>query len=54
MSTRPRVSEIEILLKTNQNEMALSTFPSVTDAMRALTDLVSDSPDIRAFIQSER
>ena len=49
-----RVSEIEILLKTNQNEMALSTFPSVTDAMRALTDLVSDSPDIRAFIQSEQ
>ena len=49
-----RVSEIEILLKTNQNEMALSTFSSVTDAMRALTDLVSDSPDIRAFIQSEQ
>lgn len=53
-SIATRVSEIEILLKTSQNEMALSTFPSVTDAMRALTDLVSDSPDIRAFIQSEQ
>ena len=48
-----RVSSVEILLKTNQSEMILSSFPSVPDAMRALTDLVSDRPDIRTFIESE-
>ncbi len=52
-SIATRVSEIEILLKTDQNEMVLSSFQSVTEAMKALTDLVSDRPDIRAFIQSE-
>ena len=48
-----RVSEVEILLKTNQGEMILSSFSSVPDAMKALTDLIADSPDIRAFIQPE-
>ena len=52
-SMATRVSSVEIILKTNQSETILSSFPSVTDAMRALTDLVSDSPDIRAFIESE-
>ena len=46
-----RVDQVEILLKTSQGEMILSSFESVPEAMRALTDLVSDSPDIRAFIQ---
>ena len=46
-----RVDQVEILLKTSQGEMILSSFESVTDAMKALTDLVSDRPDIRAFIQ---
>ena len=50
-SMATRVAEIEILLKTNQGEIVHSSFDSVTDAMRALTDLVSDRPDIRAFIQ---
>ena len=51
-SMATRVDEIEVLLKTDQGEMVVSSFPSVTTAMRALTDLVSDSPDIRAFIES--
>ena len=51
-SIATRVAEVEILLKTDQGEMVLSTFSSVTDAMKALTDLVSDKPDIRAFMQS--
>ena len=51
-SIATRVDEVEILLKTNQGEMVLSSFGSVTDAMKALTDLVSDKPDIRAFMQT--
>ncbi len=52
-SIATRVSSVEILLKTDQNETIVSSFPSVPNAMRALTDLVSDRPDIRAFIESE-
>ena len=51
-SIATRVDEVEILLKTDQGELVLSSFSSVTDAMKALTDLVSDKPDIRAFMQS--
>ena len=51
-SIATRVAEVEILLKTNQSEMILSSFDSVPEAMKALTDLVSDKPDIRTFIQS--
>ena len=50
-SIATRVAQVEILLKTDREEMVLSSFESVPEAMRALTDLVSDSPDIRAFIQ---
>ncbi len=46
-----RVNEVEVLLKTDQGEMILSSFPQVTGAMKALTDLVSDRPDIRSFLQ---
>ena len=45
-----RVNEVEVLLKTDQGEMVLSSFPQVTDAMKALTELVSDKPDIRSFL----
>ena len=45
-----RVAQVEVLLKTSQGEMVLSSFESVPAAMRALTDLVSDKPDITAFI----
>ena len=50
-SIATRVAQVEILLKTDREEMVLSSFESVPEAMRALTDLVSDRPDIRAFIQ---
>ncbi len=50
-SIATRVAQVEILLKTDQEEMVLSSFESVPEAMRALTDLVSDRPDIRAFIR---
>ena len=46
-SIATQVAQVEIL----QGEIVHSAFESVTDAMKALTDLVSDSPDIRAFIQ---
>ena len=52
-SIATRLAEVEVLLKTNQGEMVLSNFESVPEAIRALTHLVSDSPDIRAFIESE-
>ena len=42
-----RVSEVEVLLKTNQGEMILSSYSQVTDALAAMTRLVSDRPDIR-------
>ncbi|MYD37027.1 MAG: DUF234 domain-containing protein [Dehalococcoidia bacterium] len=42
-----RVSEVEVLLKTNQGEMILSSYSQVTDALAAMTQLVSDRPDIR-------
>lgn len=50
-SMATRVAQVEILVKTNQGEMILSSFQSVPDAMKALTDLISDKPDIRAFIR---
>lgn len=50
-SMATRVEQVEILVKTNQGEMILSSFQSVPDAMKALTDLISDKPDIRAFIR---
>lgn len=48
-SLASRVTEIEILLKTNQGEMVLTSFPTAPDAIRGLTNLVSDKPDIRSF-----
>lgn len=42
-----RVNEVEVLLKTNQGEMILSSYSQVTDALAAMTRLVSDRPDIR-------
>lgn len=50
-SIATRVSQVEVLVKTNQGEMILSSFQSVPDAMKALTGLISDKPDIRAFIR---
>ena len=41
-----RVSEVEVLLKTDQDEMLLLTFGSIADTLRAMARLVSDRPDI--------
>ena len=47
VSTIPqRVTSVEILLKTDRNEMLLSTFNSVPEALAHLVSLVSDKPDI--------
>lgn len=46
-----RVTVVEVLLKTDQNEMLLSEFNSVAAALRALADLVADRPDISAFMR---
>jgi hypothetical protein len=45
-----RVSSVEVLLKTSHNEVLLSEFDSVAAALRALTNLVADRPDISAFV----
>ena len=47
VSTIPqRVTQVEILLKTDRNEMLLSTFKSVPQAISHLAGLVADKPDI--------
>ncbi|MBI4285211.1 MAG: hypothetical protein HY670_04825 [Chloroflexi bacterium] len=47
VSTIPqRVTQVEILLKTDRNEMLLSTFKSVPQAIGHLAGLVADKPDI--------
>jgi len=47
VSTIPqRVKQVEILLKTDRNEMLLSTFTSVSEALRYLVKLVADKKDI--------
>lgn len=45
-----RVSEVEILLKTDQGEMVLSRYPQVSQAISSLMPLVADIPDIRGTI----
>jgi hypothetical protein len=47
VSTIPqRVTQVEVLLKTDRNEMLLSTFNSVPKALAHLVGLVSDKSDI--------
>ena len=46
-----RGSEVEVLLKTDQDEMLLLSFDSVPKAMAAMANLVSDRPDIRDILQ---
>ncbi|MBI4266880.1 MAG: hypothetical protein HY668_00735 [Chloroflexi bacterium] len=41
-----RVTQVEILLKTDRNKMLLSTFHSVPQAIAHLAGLVADKPDI--------
>lgn len=46
-----RVSEVEVLVKTNQGEMILNSYSQVTDAIAAMTRLVSDRANIRDSLQ---
>ena len=47
ISTLPRrVSAVEVLLKTEQDEMLLTTFDSVAEALAQLATYVVDSSDI--------
>ena len=47
LTTLPtRISNVEILLKTDRDEMLLLTFDSVAASLQALSRLVSDRPDI--------
>ena len=47
VTTLPRrISTIEVLLKTEQDEMVLRTFDSVAEALAALTEYVVDRSDI--------
>ncbi len=48
-----RVSQVEILLKTDQGEMLVSSFPQVTAAMHALMELVSDRPNVQSFLHQQ-
>ena len=47
-----RVSSVEILLKTDQDEMLLRTFDSIVASLQHMMQLVSDNPDISELLQS--
>ena len=47
ISTLPRrISSIEVLIKTEQDEIVLKTFETVAEALTDLTHYITDSPDI--------
>ena len=47
ISTLPRrISSVEILVKTEQDEIVLATFGSVAGALQHLMGFITDSPDI--------
>lgn len=46
-----RISEVEILLKTDREEMLLLTFDSVAASLQAMARLVSDRPDISDLLE---
>ena len=48
-----RLSEVEVLLKSDRGEIVLQSFCSVVDAVQAMTALLSDKPDISEFLSSE-
>lgn len=52
VSTLPsRISGVELLLKTDRDEMLLLTFDSIVASLQAMTNLVSDRPDISDLLQ---
>ena len=48
-----RLSEVEVLLKSDRGEIVLQTFGSVVDAVQAMTALLSDKPDISEFLSPD-
>ena len=48
-----RISGVEVLLKTDHDEMLLLTFDSIAASLQAMTKLVSDVPDISDLLQSQ-
>ena len=47
-----RLTEVEVLLKSDRGEIVLQSFGSVVDAVQAMTALLSDKPDISEFLSS--
>jgi len=55
ISTLPRrVSQVEMLLKTDQDEIVLLTFDSIAKALQSMASLVSDSPDVSTLLHPEQ
>ena len=52
-SLSARLSEVEVLLKSERGEIVLQSFGSVVDAVQAMTALLSDKPDISEFLSSD-
>lgn len=48
-----RVAQVEILLKTDQDETLPFTFSGVVDALRAMAGLVSDPSDISDLLRPQ-
>ncbi len=48
-----RVSEVEMLLKTDQGEMLLLRFSSIANTLQAMAQLVSDRPDINELLKRD-
>lgn len=46
-----RISGVEVLLKTDRDEMVLLTFNSVASSLQAMARLVSDRPDISDLLE---
>lgn len=46
-----RISEVEVLLKTDRDEMVLLAFDSAATALQAMARLVSDRPDISDLLE---
>lgn len=49
-----RVSEVEVLLKTDQDEMLLLRFSSISNTIQGMAELVSDLPDINELLRRDR
>ena len=48
-----RISGVEMLLKTNREELILRSFDSVADSLQYMLSLVSDRPDVTDLLLSK-